>query len=189
MIKNTDIVELWRPMVGYETFYSISNIGRVRREKGHNGKCKVGRILKTRLSPDGYLRLNLCADTIRSTVKIHRLVALAFLGHPPDSTLVINHIDGNKLNNRADNLEYVSNEENIQHAVLNGLLPTGKLHYSNTDYRNSRGHCIKLTEKDVRQIRKLRSTGISLKVIGEQFHISRTYLRRITNGLARTEVN
>lgn len=182
MIENDCTNENWKPLKNYETFYSVSNLGNIRREKAYNGKCKAGRILKTRLANDGYLRLNISADKKRATYKVHHLVALTFLGGRP-AGLVVNHIDGNKLNNRAENLEYVSPKGNIEHATKMGLMPAGERHYSNNSLRltEKKNHCAKLTPEDVQNIRKLATEGVSSRVIAEKFHISKSHARNIIN--------
>lgn len=102
------IVEEWRWIVGYEGMYQISNIGRVKSLKF--GKEKI---LKNRLNSVGYLFISLCKDGKQKQILIHQLVAQAFLNHVIDKyTMVVNHIDGNKLNNRIDNLEVVTNRDN-----------------------------------------------------------------------------
>lgn len=72
------------------------------------------------LDQDGYRVFTLCKEGKRKTAKLHRLVAEAF-NRKPNGTTQINHIDGNKENNRADNLEWVTVGENIQHSFKLGL--------------------------------------------------------------------
>lgn len=99
--------EIWRDVIGYEGMYQISNIGRVK------SFYKKGRILKPRDDNRGYYSVNLSKDKIHKNRSIHVLVAMAFLGHIPCGfKLVVNHIDGNKLNNTVDNLEIVTNRQN-----------------------------------------------------------------------------
>jgi len=103
--------EIWKPITDYP--YEISSLGRVRN--------KQGKILKTYIQNSGYEQIK-----FRGVHKqIHRLVAEAFIPNPMCKTLV-NHIDGNKLNNTVDNLEWVTNSENIIHARRTGLNPYNK---------------------------------------------------------------
>lgn len=127
--------EVWRDIKGYEGYYQISNLGRVRSvdhiaiEK-NTGKrvSKRGRILRQSAKPE-YCLVRLCRDGIATTYKPHRLVALAFLEEPTGAAIV-NHINGNKLDNRAANLEWSSNSHNMLHAYRLGLKkPTGGYHY------------------------------------------------------------
>jgi hypothetical protein len=81
-----------------------------------NSKHAKGRELSQFLNPNGYLIVKLN----NKSVQIHQLVALFYLGERNEN-LVVNHKDGNKLNNKIENLEYVTIAENIKHAVKNGL--------------------------------------------------------------------
>jgi hypothetical protein len=78
-----------------------------------NGKV---RILSTKNAKGDYLSAVLCKDGERRSTRIHRLVAKAFIDNPNNKPEV-NHIDGNKQNNRVENLEWVSESENIKHAI------------------------------------------------------------------------
>jgi predicted XRE-type DNA-binding protein len=110
--------EMWKPVVGYEGFYEVSNRGRVRSAR-ETRATKIGRILKP--SPIfGYLYVVLARHGTARSTRVHRLVAHAFIGAKPDG-LQINHKDGNKQNNCASNLEYVTAQRNTQHAIETGL--------------------------------------------------------------------
>ena len=112
--------ETWKDVVGYEGIYMISNLGRVKSlPRKYNKRVPTERIRKTRMNL-GYEVVNLSKQGAVKTVKIHRLVAEAFLdneGGKPE----VNHIDGNKNNNNANNLEWVTSRENAQHASDEGL--------------------------------------------------------------------
>ena len=100
--------EQWKDITGYEEIYQVSNQGRVKSLKW--GK---ERILKMCLDGCGYCIVCLCKNSIKTTAKIHKLVAIAFLGHIRCGyKLVVNHKDFNKLNNCVDNLEIVTQREN-----------------------------------------------------------------------------
>lgn len=100
--------------------YEVSNLGNVRRLRFINGKHNFKRIkmCKQTLNTWGYMTVNLSKNGKSNTKRVHRLVAVTFIG---ESKLQIDHIDGNKLNNKLDNLEYVTPKENTQRAWENGL--------------------------------------------------------------------
>lgn len=109
---------------GYEGLYQISSDGKVyskdRYVKGRYSKRLIkGKALKTYLDKSGYERVDLYKNNHVSKCKVHRLVLITFDKERKD--LDVNHIDGNKLNNSIDNLEWCTRKENIHHAVINGL--------------------------------------------------------------------
>lgn len=101
--------EIWKPVAGYEGLYEVSNTGRVK----STPRCGTkGRILKQNVGARGYARVELSKGNRQKKHFVHRLVASAFIGPIPDG-LQVNHIDENKLNNRADNLNFMTAKENI----------------------------------------------------------------------------
>lgn len=115
---------IWKPVDGYEGLYEVSNKGQVRSVErvNHNGHKYKGQILRCRAIND-YLAVTLSKNGIEKQFTVHRLVATAFCGTPNEE---VNHKDGNKRNNCADNLEWVTRLENIRHAHETGLVPKGK---------------------------------------------------------------
>jgi hypothetical protein len=121
-------IEQWRDVQGYEDHYQISSLGRVRSKDVHGNRCptcnrtskKKGRIRKLAVNTGGYLAVSLGKGESSKNHRVHRLVALHFVPRV-DGKPEVNHKDGDKVNNRADNLEWVTNLENIQHAVRLGL--------------------------------------------------------------------
>lgn len=95
--------EMWKPVVGYEGVYEVSNCGNVRRVGGN--------VMKQHKTSFGYLALTLCKNGKVKTFQAHRLVAMAFVPNPNGKPFV-NHLDEDKANNRADNLEWVTSAEN-----------------------------------------------------------------------------
>lgn len=120
------IIECWKPVRGYENLYEVSNLGQVRslpREVPFiNGSVRrlKGKILKPLIDHSGYLYVCLAINGTQKSKFVHRLVAESFIDIG-DSTLEVNHIDGNKSNNCVDNLEWVSHKYNIQHSFIMGL--------------------------------------------------------------------
>lgn len=116
---------LWRPVVGFEGYYEVSNSGEIMSLErtiivsGHSRRLKE-KVLKPKINNDGYVHVQLSKNSLYSTFTVHRLVAEAFLEMPDDKNFV-NHINGNKLDNNVDNLEWVTRSENMRHAVRLGL--------------------------------------------------------------------
>lgn len=107
--------EQWRPIARLEGLYEISSFGNLRRvAPGKNAKPMQNRRLSR--APNGYLSAEVYVHGKRMTVHVHREVALAFIGPPPDGRPQVNHKDGVKTNNHAGNLEWVSQSENMRHA-------------------------------------------------------------------------
>lgn len=118
--------EQWKPIAGYEGIYEVSNTGKVRsltREIPYpNGKTrKTAGFEKKPVEVGGYLYFCLSKNGQSRRFAAHRLVAMAFLENP-DNKPEINHKDCNRKNNRADNLEWVTRQENVNHAVVNGRI-------------------------------------------------------------------
>ena len=119
-VDKYDVLEEWRQVSGYEGYYEVSNLGRVRsiaRTVLRNGKVEHSipeKVLKPRCVTKGkYLAVSLCKNHRVRNFMIHSLVAQEFLGYVSDRKYaVVNHIDNNSHNNRLGNLEIVSNREN-----------------------------------------------------------------------------
>lgn len=118
--------EIWKPIVGYEEHYNISNLGNVY-SKGKNYIDSLGRhqhrkprYVSVRCGVTGYLCVDLNSNGINVQKHIHRLIAIAFIPNPKNKPTV-NHKDGIKLNINLDNLEWATYSENNKHATDNGL--------------------------------------------------------------------
>lgn len=122
-----DSMQGWKDVVGYEGLYQVNTDGEVRsvshytRNNTNNGqRYTKGRVLSAYQMPNGYLQVQLSKGDKREKHYVHRLVAITFLENK-NGLPEVNHIDGNKRNNRIDNLEWVSHKENQAHMVKNGL--------------------------------------------------------------------
>jgi len=105
--------ENWRDVVGFEGKYEVSNLGRVR-----SLCCGRIKVLKLGRHGNGYRTVT---PGGRISKLVHRLVAMAWIGPIPNDKEV-NHIDGDKANNRVENLEYVTRRGNVHHAIRTGLM-------------------------------------------------------------------
>jgi len=121
--------EVWKPIEGYEGFYEVSNLGRVRSYKPKANSKLLRRITPVILTPQinehGYMVICLGGRKSLKTWRVHRLVAMHFVENTEGKPFV-NHIDGNKSNNKANNLEWCTKSENMVHAVRTGLLKPKK---------------------------------------------------------------
>ena len=117
--------EIWKPVVGFENLYEVSNMGRVKSLErtvwsGLNGGCYITipeRILKPRKA-SGYLQVALYKDGKGKWCLVHRLVASAFIPNP-QGLPEVNHISEDKADNNLENLEWVSPKENVNHGTRN----------------------------------------------------------------------
>lgn len=126
---------IWKDIEGFEDYYQISSDGRVR-SKDRTIIDKIGRkrswkgqLLNPDIAQNGYYRVTLSINRNRKQLYLHRLLAKYFIPNPNDLPQV-NHIDGNKLNNNLNNLEWCSNQDNIIHAYKHRLIKpvSGKNH-------------------------------------------------------------
>lgn len=156
------VTEQWKTFPGDER-YSVSNWGRIRNNK-------KGVIVKGSLGNHGYWQFRLGRY---GKVKLtHRMVAETFIGPPPDSTRIfINHKDGDRVNNRADNLEWVTCKENSTHALHTGLYKLG------TERKSA-----KLTDADIPKIRILLEHLVNDTVIADAFGVTQATIRLVKTG-------
>lgn len=171
--------EIWKSVKDYEGLYEVSNLGRIKSldkevSCGFNGNYKriiKGKILNPSYDNDSYLHIGLTKDYITKNYFIHRLVAIAFIENLENKPQV-NHIDGNKSNNRLKNLEWNTLSENRVHAYNTGL---------------QKGACgekqpiSKLNDKKVLEIRKIGKSKTLLE-ISEMYNVN---FRTISNVLLR----
>jgi hypothetical protein len=126
-------------------------------------------LLRGVLNGSGYIQVRVVGPKGRALYLLHRMVAQAFVANPEGKPHV-NHIDGDKRNNRAENLEWVTNKENIQHSWRIGL------RCGNDGAKNGRA---KLNEEQVAEIRELLSQGARQVDVAAQFGVGQAQVSRI----------
>lgn len=166
--------EIWKEIKRFPN-YAVSNFGRIKRiskdNNGHDNNTYIGKIRKFGMNSCGYKTIDLCKDGKCKYFTVHALVAKAFLGLCPKDKQ-INHIDGDKSNNCANNLEYVTKSENVKHAYKLGLMRQDGKNNTNS----------KLDEGIVLKIRRLYKSGFyTQEKIAKQFDISRPNVSYIVN--------
>jgi predicted XRE-type DNA-binding protein len=156
--------EIWKDVVGYEGIYSVSNHGRIRSERRCTNTL-IGKIIQPSLNGRGYPSISLCKNNKKKTKKIAHIVTESFIGKR-SMKIQVNHKDGNPLNSNLNNLEYVTQAENTQHAYDNNLINHPK---------GENWHNTKLKEIEVIQIRELYAKGnISQQKIAKMFKVTQT---------------
>lgn len=160
--------EEWRSVVGYECFYEVSNLARVRRiARGHG--ARAGSIRRDQPTTQGYRGLVLYKDRIAQPFGVHQIVCAAF--HPrPAYPCEVNHKDGVPTNNRADNLEWATKSENNIHAFK--ILGRKSVGSSGEGNGNS-----KLTAEKIAAIRATK--GLSQVALAKRFGVHQTTISRI----------
>jgi len=156
------VEEQWETIKAYPD-YAVSDQGRIKRLTSRTC-AKAGTILKTpgRSKSRPYLSVDLCYPGGRRTELVHRLVAIAFLGRPPFLGAEVNHIDADKGNAAASNLEWVTSSANQQHAYDSGL---------QTAKGESNGQA-RLKEFEVLEMRALHSAdGVDIETLAERYGV------------------
>jgi hypothetical protein len=119
-------METWKDIPGYEGFYQASNLGRIKSVPHRLVMAYRGGVYWTRSNilkavvDKNYCRVMLSVHNKVKTYRVHRLVAMAFIGDP--AGMDVNHIDGDGHNNCLENLEIIPHVENVRHAFKNGLI-------------------------------------------------------------------
>jgi len=149
-------MEMWKPIPGYEGYYEVSNLGRVRSLRG-------GKLLK--LNGVRYIHVALQIDGVREDRSVHKLVLAAFVGPCPIGMLAL-HRDDVKKNNVLSNLRYGTAEDNCADATKNGA--------------RRRGPWLPVGHED--RVKDLARFGVSATQIGAYLNINRGIVPRILKG-------
>lgn len=190
--------EEWRAVVGYEGFYEVSSLGRVR-SLYRWSKHRPDR-LRQLFPCKGYCRCILSRAGEPKSFTVHVLVMAAFVGLRPEG-MVINHKDAVKINNRIENLEYVTVAENAAHAARMGLMPSGdnnpsrryperrpkgETHYTHlrpeTIIRGERHHSAVLSDQQLLGIRERRQKGEKRRALAAEYGVTPATISLITSG-------
>jgi hypothetical protein len=175
-----EVSEEWRDVVGYEGIYKVSNRGSVKttqrvvtRRNGAKQNIQGG-ILKGCVTRFGYILYGLTKDIVTGCKGVfgHRIVAEAFIENN-NNYPIINHMDGNKLNNNVENLEWCTYSQNNQHAVDNKLRASPQ---------GERVGTSKLKSADVINITECISDGFSLSAIARFYGVAQPTIRSIAIG-------
>lgn len=171
------MAEEWREVPGWEGFYAVSSLGRVKRLAG-SPKCAKDRVLVPVLVRKGYQTVVLTRPNSKPVRKtLHFLVALAFLGERPTDKHEVNHLNGVKTDNRVENLKWVTRSENIKHAFDTGLKPT---------LCGSNSPSAKLSETQVKEIIALYASGKKICELVKMFPVGAYAIRQIVFGRSHT---
>lgn len=176
--------EIWKPVVGYEGLYEVSNFGNVKRleklvkhAKGGLSRIKEKILLQSK-DRRGYNRLVLTKEN-HQTHRVHTIVAKAFIENV-DNKPIVNHIDGNKINNKVDNLEWVTKSENELHAYRIGLKKSGNI--------GSKCHWAKFTKEQIIEIRKeYKPTRNSIGDLAKKYGVKWDTISNIVKGKTYAE--
>lgn len=173
-------IENWRPVVGREGEYEVSDFGRVRSldriVECWDGVQKrwPGRVLRVSPAGNGYLQVQLGAKGRK--LKVYHLVLEAFVG-PRSTGAECAHLDGNRSNNALRNLMWATKAQNQQHKVGHGTLRFGVRHPNR-----------KLNDDLVRQIRRLAADGMNCGQIGRELGLPHSTVYKVMKGITWAHV-
>lgn len=161
-------MEEWRAIPGFPD-YSVSSLGRVRRETGARGLARAGMILKSHISKhNGYAFVGLWNGKRQVTRTVHPLVCRAFHGPPPTPRHETAHGDNCRSNNEAGNLRWATRKENHADKLIHGTAQRGE----------ANGHA-KHTDDEIRTIRRRKAEGESYGALARAFETSKSLIWQI----------
>lgn len=178
-------MERWKPAPEFEGIYEVSTEGGIRSvdRVDSAGRRRIGRRRIPQVGKRGYPVINLRKDGRDHAKKLHHLVAVAFLGPPPapfgpgPGECEVNHKDGNPLNPRVENLEYLTRLANIRHAYDSGLMDNA----IRPGERNGRA---RLTDASVIEIRRLyRAGGVTIPQLAARYGVCKSTVGYAVNGV------
>jgi hypothetical protein len=183
-------MEIWKPVVGindgfYDGYYEISNLGRFKMLPRLLNCAKGMRVTKEKIVTGsirhGYKTVSFKKDRIKKVIDVHILVARAFITNAnPEKFKIVNHLNSDRADNRAENLEWCDHSRNAKHAYEAGRLKITK--------GSARSTAI-LNEDKVMAIKLLYKTGkFSYWKLAEIFEIGKTTIQGIINGTKWTHV-
>ena len=144
--------EIWKDIRGYEGLYQVSNFGNVKSLMFINNIVKIKRDkILYKSTRSGYYTVNLCKNGKRLSKQVHRLVAEAFIPNP-NNKKIVNHKDFDRKNNYVDNLEWLTQQENILYSRYNMSKPRLKYKKSSTGikYITKRGNSFRVQFKNIK---------------------------------------
>lgn len=154
-------MEIWKNIEGFRELYQVSNLGRIRRRDNK-------KILTPLTLTKGYKGVRLYYEKKKATTKkIHRLVAQHFIPNPLNLPQV-NHKDGDKANNKVSNLEWCSNDYNMNHAIEHHLILQGE--------RRGKSKC---TESSLKLLQRLIDYGFTIKQLSIIYGICKQAMKQI----------
>lgn len=171
------MIEQWKDVVGYEGLYQVSSHGRVktmaRLHREDRPYMKQERLLNPPINSTGYPQVTLYKEKKGTIHSVHKLVATAFLRRNPEHQ-VVNHIDGNKTNNRIDNLEWCTYGHNQAHAIRTGLI---KIHSGENHYASM------LTNKQRLDIYNAYKSGIKQAQLASRYGLAQQTISKIIKSI------
>ena len=154
-------------------YFKIANLENFEISKsGVIRNCNTLKIKSQYISSTGYYMISVSKNNKSKSYRVHRLLAETFIPKNNEFQIFVNHIDGNKLNNCLENLEWCTHLENMKHAFKTGLA-------NNSNEKNGMS---KLTSKDVAIIKTMLKNGISQYKIAKKFNVSRSAILKIKLG-------
>lgn len=168
--------EIWKDIKGYERLYQVSSNGIIKKlaqksksnRSAYRNKIYPEKILKPKINHLGYAKIVLFKNGIGTKFSFHKIAATTFIPNP-ENKKEVNHINGIKSDNRAENLEWCTRSENVNHSFKTGL----------RNHRCENNSNVKLTQVDVDFIRQNCKGGLETKVFANKYNVSLSTIRRI----------